>query len=114
MKYKLKNVLIALLSLILVQCSSNESLIDIEIYKWETSELMFTTYFYKVQNNNRKDLIVEFVVEATCEDGTVYSDEGRVKVSSGKKRKSSAFFSTGGKQVEKIEVVDIKARLNPF
>lgn len=85
-----------------------------DIYKWESKGMMFTTYFYEIKNNSDQNLLIDYVIEATCEDETVYSDQSFIEVSAGKTRKSSSFFSTDGKKVEKIDIVDIQSRFNPF
>lgn len=110
------NYLVVIISILAItSCSQTDSEdVTMDIYKWETKGIMFTTYFYEINNLSERNLLIDYVIEATCEDGTVYSDQSFIEVSAGKTRKSSSFFSTDGKTVEKINVVDIKSRLNPF
>ncbi|MFK7946992.1 MAG: hypothetical protein AB8G11_05335 [Saprospiraceae bacterium] len=109
------NLLLIISILAISSCSQTDSEeVTMDIYKWESNGITFTTYFYEINNNSERNLLIDYVIEATCNDGTVYSDQSFIEVSAGKTRKSSSFFNTDGKKVEKIDIVDIKSRFNPF
>lgn len=85
----------------------------VNVYKHEAGLINFTTYFYEATNHTENDLIIDFVIEATCSDSSVYDDKGIIEVSAGKTRKSDSFFDTDGKDIVRIEVVDVKTMPDP-
>ena len=113
MRFNFSTFIISLISLVLLNSCSNKK-VSVDIYDWETSDLMFTTYFYEVKNHSSEDLHISFVVEATDNRGRVYSDEEWLDVSAGKTRKSSTFFSTNGQSIQELKVVDTKTRVTFF